>query len=166
MLAFTHTATGTFLASAVALIIRPSFIETMLLLFGGLAGSLLPDLDHPKSWLGRRIPIISIPLSALVGHRGVTHSLIALFMTCAITIYGLSRWDLSLNAWSPLVIGLCIGYASHLFGDWATPSGIPLMWPSLRRYKSPVTFFTGCFEEKLFAYALWAGSAYMSLHLL
>ncbi|VEB43121.1 Inner membrane protein ydjM [Chromobacterium violaceum] len=49
----------------------------VLLLAGGLAGSLLPDIDHPKSWLGRRIPFLSRPISYLFGHRGITHSLLA-----------------------------------------------------------------------------------------
>lgn len=166
MLAFTHAATGAFVASAGALIAQPSPFGTKLLLLGGLLGSLLPDIDHPKSWLGRRIPFISIPLSALVGHRGVTHSLIALVATLLIALAGLSHWGMALGKWSPLVTGLCLGYASHLFGDWATPSGIPLMWPNLRRYKSPVSFFTGCLEERLMAVAMWMGSAYMAVHLI
>ena len=42
-----------------------------------LLGSLLPDLDHPGSILGRLFRIISLPLSKLCGHRGFTHSLLA-----------------------------------------------------------------------------------------
>lgn len=42
-----------------------------------LASALLPDLDHPKSVLGQRLPWISKPLSRLFGHRGFTHSLLA-----------------------------------------------------------------------------------------
>jgi hypothetical protein len=38
----------------------------------GLAtlGSLLPDFDHPSSWVGRRVPVISRPVVAIPGHRG------------------------------------------------------------------------------------------------
>ena len=45
-----------------------------------LASALLPDLDHPRSLLGRQLPWISGPLSRLFGHRGFTHSLLAVGM--------------------------------------------------------------------------------------
>jgi len=41
--------------------------------------ALLPDIDHPTSTLGRRIYPISKLISSIFGHRGLTHSLIALF---------------------------------------------------------------------------------------
>ncbi len=56
-----------------------------------LASALLPDLDHPKSVLGQRLPWISKPLSRLFGHRGFTHSLLAV----AAAIWG---W---IRAWLP-----------------------------------------------------------------
>ncbi|MBV9748546.1 MAG: metal-dependent hydrolase, partial [Acetobacteraceae bacterium] len=40
-------------------------------------GGLLPDLDHPRSWVGRRLRVLSRPLAAAFGHRGATHSLLA-----------------------------------------------------------------------------------------
>ena len=40
-------------------------------------GALLPDIDHPSSWVGRRLRVISRPLAATIGHRGITHSLVA-----------------------------------------------------------------------------------------
>lgn len=144
--------------------VRPSHLGTQMLLFGGLVGSLLPDIDHPRSWIGRRIPMISIPLSALVGHRGITHSLLAILTTAFVGIMGLTRWGMDLGQWAPLVAGLCLGYASHLFGDWASNSGIPLLWPLPKRFRSPVVFCTGGIEERIMAIAMWIGSAYMYLH--
>ena len=52
-----------------------------------LASALLPDLDHPQSLLGRQLPWISGPLSRLFGHRGFTHSLLAV----AAAIWGLNQ---------------------------------------------------------------------------
>nr|WP_082044038.1 metal-dependent hydrolase [Aeromonas sp. L_1B5_3] len=52
-----------------------------------LASALLPDLDHPKSLLGQQLPWISKPLSRLFGHRGFTHSLLAV----AAAIWGLNQ---------------------------------------------------------------------------
>ena len=39
---------------------------------------LLPDIDHPKSFLGQRLSWISKPWRGLC-HRGFTHSLLAVF---------------------------------------------------------------------------------------
>ncbi|MGL4932802.1 MAG: metal-dependent hydrolase [Aeromonas sp.] len=98
-----------------------------------LASALLPDLDHPRSVLGQRLPWISKPLSRLFGHRGFTHSLLAV----AIAIWGLNQ---SLPPDTlPVAVkdALIIGYLSHLLGDWLTPAGIPLLWPIRRRFRLP-----------------------------
>jgi inner membrane protein len=92
-------------------------------------GSLLPDIDHPSSWFGRRLPFISWPLAALVGHRGVTHSGLAIAAwAAAIAACGSSLW-----------LGpLAVGYLSHVLGDCLTPSGVPMLWPSRRRFRIPL----------------------------
>ena len=41
------------------------------------AASLAPDLDSPKSFLGRGIWPVSWTVKSLIGHRGFTHSLMA-----------------------------------------------------------------------------------------
>lgn len=43
-----------------------------------LLTSLLPDIDHPKSVLGQRLRWLSVPISRAFGHRGFTHSLLAI----------------------------------------------------------------------------------------
>lgn len=98
-----------------------------------LVSSLLPDLDHPNSVLGQRLRWISIPLSRLTGHRGFTHSLLAV----ALCIWGLGS-DLMAGK-VPVAVkdALIIGYLSHLLGDWLTPAGIPLFWPLKQRYRLP-----------------------------
>ncbi|HLO77719.1 MAG TPA: metal-dependent hydrolase [Magnetospirillum sp.] len=88
-------------------------------------GSLLPDIDHPQSWAGRKLRPISVPLSMLVGHRGVTHSAIAV-------LGGLAALLLMGMGW--MAAPLVIGYLSHLVADGLTPSGVPLLWPSRRRF--------------------------------
>lgn len=88
-------------------------------------GSLLPDIDHPHSWAGRKVPFISIPLSLLLGHRGLTHSALAV-VACAMVLAIMGTGWLA----APVVVG----YLSHLLADGLTPSGVPLMWPSKRRF--------------------------------
>ncbi|MCR6629565.1 MAG: metal-dependent hydrolase [Magnetospirillum sp.] len=88
-------------------------------------GSLLPDIDHPQSWAGRKLRPISVPLSLLVGHRGITHSALAV-LAClgALMVMG--------TGW--MAAPVVVGYLSHLAADALTPSGVPLLWPSRRRF--------------------------------
>jgi inner membrane protein len=103
--------------------------------YAGVAlGSLLPDIDHPQSFLGRRIPIIPQLIYDVWGHRSITHSLLAL------TTLGIAT--ASTLHFSPyLLLGNFIGYLSHLLGDMLTKSGIPLFWPiEKKRYRIVAIF--------------------------
>ncbi|MBC7905646.1 MAG: metal-dependent hydrolase [Rhodospirillaceae bacterium] len=105
----------------------------------GLAalGALLPDIDHPQSWAGRKLKPISVPLAMVVGHRGVTHSLLAVLGGIVVlAVMGMHAWA------APLVIG----YLSHLAADGLTPSGVPLLWPMKRRFTLNLCS-TGSFVE-------------------
>jgi inner membrane protein len=115
-------------------------------------GSLLPDIDHPSSWFGRRVPFISWPLAAIVGHRGVTHSAVALAVwAAALLLAGSTLW-----------LGpLATGYLSHLAGDCLTPSGIPVLWPSRRRFRIPL-FRTNSLAEHLCMGLIALGLVYHS----
>lgn len=116
-------------------------------------GSLLPDIDHPKSYFGQRFRIISVPLAGLVGHRGVTHSALAV-LVCALLTAGV------IGGTPAIVMALAIGYLSHLIGDWMTTTGIPLLWPRRTRYKAPITFKTGSLAETALFVLLAASLGY------
>ena len=88
-------------------------------------GSLLPDIDHPQSWAGRKMRVISVLLSALVGHRGVTHSALAI-LACGLL--------LGMAGPHATAAPLLVGYLSHLLADSLTPSGVPLLWPNRHRF--------------------------------
>lgn len=100
-------------------------------------GALLPDIDHPHSWAGRRFKWISIPLAAVIGHRGLTHSLLAV-------IAGLA--GLAMLGMGHLAAPLVIGYLSHLAADACTPSGVPLLWPMKKRFSLSLVE-TGSWQE-------------------
>nr|WP_254425349.1 metal-dependent hydrolase [Aeromonas dhakensis] len=97
-----------------------------------LASALLPDLDHPKSVLGQRLPWISKPLSRLFGHRGFTHSLLAV----AVAIWGLNQQLPPDTLPVGVKDALIIGYLSHLLG---TGSPRPAS-----RSSGPASAATGC----------------------
>ncbi|HTW29331.1 MAG TPA: metal-dependent hydrolase [Acetobacteraceae bacterium] len=118
------------------------------------AGALLPDIDHPRSWVGRRAWPISRPLAALIGHRGVTHSLLAV-VACAAAL----RWQgFSRAVSTPLVVG----YMSHLAADLLTPAGLRLAWPARRSWAVPLCR-TGSPVEPLIVVALVAWVAVRAL---
>jgi inner membrane protein len=127
-------------------------------LIWAIGGSLLPDIDHPHSWVGRRVRIVSRPLASIIGHRGVTHSILAV-VVCAVLLrwHGLSR---------AIVDPLIVGYMSHLGADLLTARGLPLAWPLQRRYAIPLCK-TGSAAEVLIVVSLvlWLSARVLGMHM-
>lgn len=99
-----------------------------------LIASLLPDIDHPRSIIGRRLKWISLPISKTFGHRGCTHSLLIV-----ISGFFLFKSNFFSNFFFPpdVMQSMLIGYANHLLADMLTPYGIPLLWPFRWRFRLP-----------------------------
>jgi inner membrane protein len=110
-----------------------------------VAGSLLPDVDHPKSWVGRRTRPVSTALAAALGHRGVTHS--------AIAVVGLTLLLLHAGYRRGVVSSVAVGYLSHLAADMLTPQGLRLAWPLRGTWGLPL-FRTGSRAEPAVVAAL------------
>lgn len=109
--------------------------------FGGIAGiniledwkylliciffSLLPDIDHPGSILGRIFKPLSRFINRNYGHRTVTHNLAALAVICFLT------WLIGkgLVTEKPITFLAFGGYFSHLIFDMMTVAGVPLFYP-------------------------------------
>lgn len=126
--------------------------QTIIVTAAGALGSLLPDIDHPSSTFGKRIKPLSNLIGYVFGHRGITHSLIAVFVLST-----LLAERAHIPAWG---VGLIVGYLSHLLGDWLTPAGIPLFWPNKKRWSSPMPFRTGSLVEKLVGIGTVAAGAF------
>ncbi len=125
-------------------------------LYLGLAvtGSLLPDSDHPKSWVGRRTRPVSTATAAILGHRGITHSAIAVIGLVALLLHvGYRRGEVS---------AVAVGYLSHLAADMLTPRGLRLAWPLRRNWGLPVCR-TGSPAEPLIVLALLCGLAWWAV---
>lgn len=101
-------------------------LSPVLITVPAMIGSVLPDIDHPKSYLGRRLPFISKPLFHAFGHRTITHSLLFL---CIITA-SLMKTNTSVG------IGIFFGILSHLLADMLTPfsKGVALFYPVRKRF--------------------------------
>ena len=98
----------------------------------GLAvgAALLPDIDHPKSWFGRRTRPVSTLVAAILGHRGITHSLLAVLLC------GWLMWrDGMPRDW---IAPVAVGYLSHLLADLLTPGGLRLLWPLRGTWSLPL----------------------------
>jgi len=116
-------------------------------IIAALFGSLLPDVDHPKSSFGRKILPISWAISRVFGHRGITHSVFAV----AALNYALIFKGGALPPWCAAIM---LGYLSHLISDWLTPMGIPFLWPYRKKFSSPLVVRTGGAGEILLMMAV------------
>jgi len=83
-------------------------------------GALFPDIDHPSSKLGSKVPPLSKLLNSLFGHRGFVHSIFFALIVCGL-VYWLAG---PLFGWA-----LFIGFASHLVSDGFTKAGINYIHP-------------------------------------
>jgi inner membrane protein len=148
MMARSHVVVGLAAWVAAAPLLHVSAIDPVYL---GLAviGSLLPDVDHPKSWVGRRTRPVSTALAAALGHRGVTHSAIAVVGLALLLVYAGYRRG--------VVSALAVGYLSHLAADMLTPQGLRLAWPLRGTWGLPLCR-TGSAAEPVIVVALLCGT--------
>jgi len=156
MLAPTHSAFGIFLTLILLAFFGIKFsLHWTVLIFAAL-GSIIPDIDHPGSIIGRIFYPISTYLERKFGHRTITHSLIGwlifsvlfffiivisfpllyLYNYCCgipqsgtFVIFNLS-FDIYLFRWSS---AFSIGYFSHLILDMFNKRGSQLFWPDKSR---------------------------------
>lgn len=80
---------------------------------GGAIGSLIPDIDSPSSTLGRRMKTLSKFIAENMGHRGATHSIIALIIFGVVTtILGIKLEDIlygNMNGRNHIIFAICVG---------------------------------------------------------
>ena len=129
-------------------------IVTSLLLCGGdvvsicwlIFGSILPDIDHPGSMIGKNVPL----LPKILKHRGFTHSI----LFCILMFF--------INFW------LCIGCVVHIIMDMMTKQGVELFYPNQSKIRFPLAknvVTNGVFEKLIFGicYLLIVYLLYMRL---
>lgn len=153
MMARSHVVVGiaAWIVTAPLLHLSPTAPAYLLL---AVAGSLLPDIDHPASWVGRRTRPLSTGIAALLGHRGITHS--------AVAVVGLVIVLFQLGYRHGTVAALATGYLSHLAADMLTPRGLRLAWPLKMTWAFPLCR-TGSPMEPVIVAMLVAGIAWQVL---
>ncbi len=114
---------------------------------GGLFGSLLPDIDDQKSYIGRKFEIVSSVINSIFKHRTYTHYLIFPILIFLCGFYFLMGYS------QIFVIGLSIGVLLHDFGDMLTKGGIVgFFWPFLSKSRvallpRSLRFYTASIQE-------------------
>jgi inner membrane protein len=129
MIAATHAAFATAVYFGGASVIEYKIDNIAWLL--AVVFSVMPDIDLPKSQIGRPLYFISVPLEKRFGHRTITHSIIGMGILAALA-YPLHYFGYNAYFWA--IIG---GYWSHIQIDMANIRGVDLMWPSPIRVVMP-----------------------------
>ena len=124
----THLVFGIFVA---ILVLQLFEIENPILFFLLICfASLLPDIDFPKSWIGRRTKPISWIIRLLFGHRKFIHTIYVPFILFFL---------LSAVGQKEIGMAIFIGYLVHLFADGLSSEGIKPFYPFSRmRFKGIV----------------------------
>ena len=114
----THLAFGMLIAALLTLVTHFNMLHKFLFFAMIVIGSVLPDIDTPKSYVGKRVKLNP---AVLFGHRTLFHSFtIVVVLFIAFLFAKQARL---------LLGGLLIGYVSHLLLDALTLQGIVLFWP-------------------------------------
>jgi len=143
MLGITHAAGGAAIGAAVGAALGAPFEGAIA---GGLA-ALLPDIDHPGSVIGRRVPLLPVLLSVFAGHRGITHTAWFCAALTAAAWAGAASLGLKGAAFAAAVASAFLGSFSHLLLDGLTRSGVQPFMPLPPRFTGPLV--TGDFITEL-----------------
>lgn len=154
MMAATHRLGGAVAGILAAEILIPGnqeILKTVSIVGGAVIGSLIPDIDNAKSSISRKIPLASIIVSlfqtffrglaellpnkeekilrGVVGHRGITHSLLILPITYFVFLLA-RKIEVIQNykEFTFFIAGVLIGMTSHLILDMFA-GGVPLFCP-------------------------------------
>ena len=94
-------------------------------------GSILPDIDTPKSMPGRIFPELTGYIEKRWGHRTFTHSVLTGLPILA--VIGLPLIWVNILVFEALLIGFC----SHIILDTVTKSGVEMFYPIRARCVMP-----------------------------
>jgi len=145
MLAPTHSVFGIFLTLIFLAVFGIQLSLHWSIILVAILGAIIPDIDHPRSVIGRTFPFISIPLERRYGHRTITHSFIGWFFSSivfsVVVVFISLIYAILIRSADPLsnpliarwVAAFSISYFSHLILDMFNPRGSQMFWPDTGR---------------------------------
>jgi inner membrane protein len=107
--------------------------------------ALIPDVDHWHSKINSKwwVRLFNLPF-ILLGKRGVSHSIVALFI---LLLLGAALYR-NIPESGVFVLAFWVGYASHILADMMTSAGVRFFYPlSEKRIRTPLNFATGSIVE-------------------
>jgi len=135
MLAPTHSVFGMFLTLIILAVFGVQWSLHWTIILFAILGAVIPDIDHPKSIIGKFFYIISAPLERRYGHRTITHSLVGwviftLLFSFIIVLPSFVIFNLSFDilGWR-WIVAFSLGYLSHIILDMFNRRGSQLFWP-------------------------------------
>lgn len=139
MLAPTHSVFGIFLTLIILAVFGVQWGLHWTIIVVAVLGSVMPDIDHPKSLIGKLLLPISGPLERRFGHRTVTHSFLgwavasvifAILLIVPSFVISNSSFVILAPRW---IAAFSIGYFSHLVLDMFNKRGSQMFWPDSGR---------------------------------
>lgn len=120
-------------------------------------GAIILDIDEPKSYIGRKIKILSHIIKFILDHRGLIHSIPGTFILSFIFYLIVNFYSLAYS----LVLFFLVGCITHLILDLFSDDGVPLFYPFIKKRYSIKIFKTRGFLEKIFRYSLYLLGIYL-----
>jgi inner membrane protein len=128
MTAPNHIAGGVFFTAFFASLWNYNIFSNINMLIFTIVASILPDIDHTKSFIGKAFYPLAKYIDRRFGHRTITHSLIFL-----ITIWIINWITIKYFHINPAYnVILFFSVLSHFILDMITLQGIPLFYPFIK----------------------------------
>lgn len=125
MTAPNHLAGGVIFTGLFCSFFSVNIFASPLFIAATIIGSLLPDIDHTKSWIGKSVFPLAKWLSRNYGHRTITHSIFFLLGVYLLSIFVEKNFREDFSVSTILLFAIL----SHLIFDMVTVAGIPLFYP-------------------------------------
>lgn len=101
---------------------------------GIAVGSALPDIDHPRSYIAKKLNFFGWIVSRVFSHRGFTHSILFIAALNFIRLILRELIDPSYQSmFDYTMLGLTVGAATHIFMDLFVGNGVKLLFPINKR---------------------------------
>ncbi|HBY83924.1 metal-dependent hydrolase [Staphylococcus sp.] len=149
----THASCGLLVGALTTQYFHTDLFSSVTVIVLSVISSLLPDICHTQSKIGRQFKILSFLIRLLFGHRTFTHSLLF------IGIIGILLHIIDTPIYYEVAI--IIGLISHVILDMVTPKGVKLLYPLPITIKTPLNFKTGGLVDLSLATALTVGAIYV-----
>lgn len=164
-----------------------TMLMTSLFIAGSTIGSIMPDIDHRGSFIGRRMKLTSLTFNVvggatkginkalgkrgksasetIISHRGITHTPILTIAIISILLFISNNFvpESASPLFTYMSVGFGIGILSHIFLDSITKGGVPLFYPITSKKFSFLPLETGGMLENFVRLGMAIGTLWFVL---